>query len=295
MADRLASLLDHFSLNARIFHTGTLCGINDLGAEGGVGQLHLIREGAVDVIHGDAVVARITEPSLLLYPLPMAHRFRTDPERGADFVCANVEFEGGVANPIAAALPAFICRPLSALQGVEPILSLLFAEAFEQNCGREAVLDRLFEIMLIQVLRNLMEDGSIQVGMLAGMGHPRLRLALVAIHDRPAEEWSLEELAAQAGMSRSVFANTFRECVGCTPGVYLQRWRIGLAQRALLRGRPLKWIAIEAGYGSEAAFSRAFKASCGVSPRQWCAVRQGKVLVSTRTRRPPGASVPPRT
>lgn len=274
MADRLASLLGNFAISARIFHSGTLCGIHDLGAEGGVGQLHLIRAGEVDVMHGDTTAVRVSEPSLLLYPLPMAHRFRSDPERGADFVCANIEFEGGAANPIAAALPAFICRPLAALQGAEPILNLLFAEASAQNCGREAVLDRLFEIVLIQVLRNLMEDGSIQVGMLAGMGHPRLRLALVAMHDKPAQEWSLEELAAQAGMSRSVFANTFRDCVGCTPGVYLQRWRIGLAQRALLQGRPLKWVAIEVGYGSEAALSRAFKASCGVSPRQWWAARQ---------------------
>jgi len=279
MADRLASLLEHFAISARIFHTGTLCGTNDPGVQDGVGQLHLVREGAVDVIHGDTTVARITEPSLLLYPLPMAHRFRTDPQRGADFVCANIVFEGGAANPLVTALPAFICRPLSALQGIEPILNLLFAEAFEQNCGRAAVLDRLFEIVLIQVLRNLMEDGSIQVGMLAGMGHPRLRLALIAMHEKPAQEWSLEDLAQQAGMSRSVFANTFRERVGCTPGVYLQRWRMGLAQRSLLQGRPLKLIAIEVGYGSEAAFSRAFKASCGMSPRQWCAVRQGAVLM----------------
>jgi AraC-like DNA-binding protein len=273
MTDRLAALLGHFALSARIFHAGTLCGINDLPAAGGVGQLHLIRQGAVDVMHGNAVVARITEPSLLLYPLPMAHRFRSDPERGADFVCANVNFEGGAANPIAAALPVFICRPLASLHGAEPVLNLLFDEALAQHCGREAVLDRLFEIVLIQVLRQLMEDGSIRVGMLAGMAHPRLRLALVAMHDRPAHDWSLDALAEQAGMSRSVFANTFREALGCTPGVYLQRWRVGLAQRALLQGRPLKWIAIEVGYGSEAAFSRAFKASCGLSPRQWCAER----------------------
>ncbi|SFU93164.1 AraC family transcriptional regulator [Pseudoduganella namucuonensis] len=275
MSDRLASLLDHFSISARIFHSGTLCGINDLPGDGATGQLHLVRQGVVEVMHGDAAAARITEPSLLLYPLPMTHRFRTDPERGADFVCANLCFEGGPANPIAAALPAFICRPLTALQGAEPVLNLLFAEAFAHNCGREAMLDRLFEIVLIQVLRHLMEDGGVQVGMLAGMGHPRLRLALVAMHDKPAHDWSLEELAGHAGMSRSVFANSFRERVGCTPGVYLQRWRIGLAQRALLRGRPLKWIAIEVGYGSEAALSRAFKASCGMSPRQWCAARQG--------------------
>ncbi|NNG23845.1 AraC family transcriptional regulator [Telluria aromaticivorans] len=283
MADRLAALLDHFSLTARVFNTGALCGINDLPGDGDVGQLHLIRQGVVEVIHSDAPAVRITEPSLLLYPLPMAHRFLTDPVRGADFICANLSFDGGAANPIATALPAFICLPLAALRGAEPVLDLLFAEAFAQNCGRGAMLDRLLEVVLIQVLRHLMEEGSIQVGMLAGMAHPRLRLVLVAMHEKPAHEWSLEDLAEQTGMSRSVFANTFRERVGCTPGVYLQRWRVSLAQRALLQGRPLKWIATAVGYGSEAAFSRAFKACCGISPRQWCSVRQGKILSPTAT------------
>ena len=278
MTDRLAALLDHFSVTARIFNTGPLCGINDLAGDGSGGQLHLIREGVVDVFHGGAPAVRIIEPSLLLYPQPMAHRFLTDPERGVDFVCANLSFDGGAGNPIATALPPFICLPLASLQGAEPLLNLLFAEAFAQNCGRRAMLDRLLEVLLIQVLRHLMETGNIQVGMLAGMAHPRLRQALVAMHDKPAHDWSLEELAGQTGMSRSVFANTFRERVGCTPGAYLQRWRVSLAQRALLQGRSLKWIAAEVGYGSEAAFSRAFKACCGISPRQWCAVRQEKTL-----------------
>lgn len=72
-----------------------------------------------------------------------------------------------------------------------------------------------------------------------------------------------------AGLSRSVFATTFRETVGTTPGQYLQGWRVRLAQKALLRGRPLKVIATEVGYGSEAALSRAFKAQSGQSPRKW--------------------------
>ncbi|MFX6461687.1 helix-turn-helix domain-containing protein, partial [Acinetobacter baumannii] len=70
-------------------------------------------------------------------------------------------------------------------------------------------------------------------------------------------------------MSRSVFANVFRDTVGCTPGAYLQRWRIGIAQRALRQGRALKLIADDVGYGGEAALSRAFKAQTGLSPRQW--------------------------
>ena len=108
--------------------------------------------------------------------------------------------------------------------------------------------------------------------MLAGLSHPRLRKALVAMHEQPAHDWSLEALAAMAGMSRSVFANTFRDAVGCTPGAYLQSWRVRLAQQALVQGRPLKTIALDVGYGSEAALSRAFKAQCGMPPREW---RQG--------------------
>ncbi len=70
-------------------------------------------------------------------------------------------------------------------------------------------------------------------------------------------------------MSRSVFANTFRDTVGCTPGLYLQRWRIGLTQKALLQDRSIRLIAQDVGYGSEAALSRAFKAQAGKSPREW--------------------------
>lgn len=272
--DRLAALLDHFSITARTFHTGTLCGINDLHGDSDVGQLHLIRQGTVEVFHGATPATRITEPSLLLYPRPLAHRFVTDSEHGAVFACANLRFDGGPGNPVAMALPDFICLPLSALPGAAPLLELLFEEAFTRNCGRQALLDRLFEAVLIQILRCLMEDGLVQTGMLAGMAHPQLRRALVSIHEQPARDWSLEELADQAGMSRSVFANTFRERIGCTPGVYLQRWRINLAQQAIARGRALKFVATDVGYGSEAAFSRAFKACAGMSPGQWRAARR---------------------
>ena len=269
MADRLESLLTRFSVRAQMFQAGTLCGINDLAPDGDTGQLHLVRRGALDVSHGGAVAARITSPSLLLYPRPLPHRFVMDDGNGADLTCAHLRFEGGSAHPVAAALPAFMCFPLEQIKGSGEVLALIFDEAFEERCGRRALLDRLFEVLLIQILRHLMESGQTQVGMLAGLAHPRLRLALIAMHERPAEEWSLEALAAHAGMSRSVFANAFRDTVGCTPGAYLQRWRVALVQQALRQGRALKLIADEVGYGSESALSRSFKASCGVSPREW--------------------------
>ncbi|TYT25577.1 AraC family transcriptional regulator [Luteimonas viscosa] len=268
MADRLAALMTHFPVSAQVFNTGPLCGINTVESDGEHGQLHLVREGVVEVVHGRESL-RVDRPSLLLYPRPLTHRFVTDPERGADMVCAHLAFEGGAGNPIAAALPPVVCLPLDEVGGAAPVLALLFEEAFEHRCGRVALVERLFEVVMIQILRQLMESGEVQGGLLSGLSHPRLRNALVAMHEAPAKDWTLDELAQAAGMSRSVFAASFREAVGTTPGQYLQGWRIGLAQQALRRGRPLKIVAPQIGYGSEAALSRAFKAQTGRSPREW--------------------------
>lgn len=266
--DRLEALLGHFSVSARMFNAGPLCGVNAVDADGIHGQLHLIRKGGVEVRHAKGPALKIEVPSLLLYPRPLAHRFITDRKQGADFVCAHLSFEGGAANPIAAALPPYVCLPLAELH-CEPVLDMLFTEANARYCGRQAMLDTLFEVVLIQVLRMLMERGQTRAGMIAGLAHERLRRAVVAMHEKPEREWTLDALAEQAGMSRSVFANEFRDTVGVTPGAYLQSWRIGLAQKALLQGKSIKLIAQDVGYGSEAALSRAFKASAGQSPREW--------------------------
>lgn len=268
MADRLAALMAHFPIAARVFNAGPLCGINTVEDDGHHGQLHLVREGVVEVVHGRESL-HIDRPSLLLYPRPLAHRFVTDPVRGADMVCAHLAFEGGAGHPVASALPPVVCVPLDELGGAAPIVAVLFEEAFEQRCGRVAVVERLLEVLMIQILRHLMESGAVRGGMLSGLSHPRLRNALVAMHEAPAKEWTLDGLAQVAGMSRSVFAGSFRDAMGTTPGQYLQGWRIGLAQQALRRGRPLKVVAGDVGYGSEAALSRAFKAHTGQSPREW--------------------------
>lgn len=269
MADRLAALFAHFAVRAETFQAGPLCGVNSLEPQAGRGQLHLVREGGVEVHHGAAEPLRIGEPSLLLYPRPLAHRFVTEAGQGAQFLCAHMAFEGGASHPIAAALPDWICLPLTAVPSCEPVLALLFAEAQAEHCGRQLMLDRLFEVLLIWVVRELMAQGRVDSGMLAGLAHPRLRGALVALHEAPQRDWPLEALAEAAGMSRTVFANTFRDVVGCTPGAYLQRWRIGLVQKGLRQGRALKHIAADVGYGGEAALSRAFRAHTGQSPREW--------------------------
>jgi AraC-like DNA-binding protein len=273
--DRLDELLNLFPVHARMFHGGTLCGVTNFVPESERGQLHLVRSGAVTVVHQHHVDVRVTEPSVLLYPRPIARRFVSDVSRGVDLVCANLHFEGGPTNPIMSALPEVVCLPLSGVTGANHVLDLLFEEALASNTGRHALVDRLFDVFLVQLLRNLMETDQIHAGLVAGMSNPKLRKALLAVHERPDREWSLDTLAHVAGVSRSIFANSFRNTVGCTPGVYLQAWRIRLTQRALKKGQQLKMIAVEVGYGSEAALSRAFKAQCGFSPREWLAAEAG--------------------
>jgi AraC-like DNA-binding protein len=269
MADRLAALFAHFTVTAHTFHAGALCGINSLGQEPGLGQLHLVRQGWIEVFNGSAEPLRITEPALLLYPRPLPRRFRTDATTSAELVCADLRFEGGSANPVLAALPDCLCLPLSRLPDSEAVLALLFSEAASQRCGRQKLLDSLFEVLLVQLLRELMESRELHSGMLAGMAHPKLRKALVALHEQPARAWPLEALAQEAGMSRTALANTFREVVGSTPGHYLLAWRMGLAQKLLRQGTPLRHVAAAVGYADEAALSRAFKAHAGLSPRAW--------------------------
>lgn len=268
MPDRLAALLSRFGVRAEVFNAGLVCGIGTLTPAEGVGQMHLIRRGPLRVTHG-ATTLQITEPSLLLYPRPIRHRFETDPELGAELACANLVFEGGERNPICLGLPDAVCLPLARIFGASQVLSLLFEEAFADRCGRTALVNRLFEVVIIQVLRQLMETGDLRGGMLSGLGHARLRHAIVAMHEAPANAWTLEDLSKVAGMSRSAFAATFRDVLGQTPGQYLQGWRIALAQQALRVGKPIKVVASEVGYGSEAALSRAFSAYAGLSPRAW--------------------------
>ena len=272
--DRLEALLSRFRVNARLFHSGALCGINDFAPAQGRGQLHLVQRGPLRIEHPDGDALEVHEPTLLFYPRPFAHRFISDDERGADMACAYIESGDGTRNPLLAALPALIVLPLRALEGAAPVLDLLFREAFAAQCGRQLLIDRLFEVVLILILRRQMAHAPEQAGLFAGLAHPQLSRALVAMHAEPGRAWTLAALAGCCGMSRTQFAAAFRIQVGVTAGDYLGRWRLTIAQQLLAEGRPLKLIVDDVGYGSVAALSRAFKAQAGMSPREWLKARR---------------------
>lgn len=267
--DKLTSLLSHISLHVDVFYTGNICGVHDFARDGRRGHLHLIRCGPVQVIGVKQERFIITSPTLLFLPRPETHRLVADDHAGADVVCATIEFGGGGANPVTDSLPDVVMIELAQMAGVEVLLTLLFAEAFADHAGRQAVLDRLCEVLMIWLLRHCIDKGLAQGGTLAGLADARLAKAIGAIHNDPAAAHTLNTLAALAGMSRARFAVRFRALTGETPADYLASWRVMMAQGLLKKGLQLKHVADDVGYGSASALTRAFIRKLGCSPRQW--------------------------
>lgn len=180
-------------------------------------------------------------------------------------VAASVEF-GGASNPLMSALPEKMALVLDQFPALQLITSSFVAEALGNRCGRDAALDRLGEVLVLMVLRSAIDQGTTGTGLLAGLADPALHHALVAMHDAPSRLWRVDDLASVAGMSRSRFMVLFKQVVGKTPGAYLTDWRLMLGRRELLRGERVKSVARHVGFGSAAAFSRAYSRAYGQPP-----------------------------
>jgi AraC-like DNA-binding protein len=268
--DRLSDLLQRFSVRAQMFHSGPLCGITDFAAHASAGQLHMVKQGVLEVQHAGVAPIQVIGPCAIFYSRPLAHRFISPNDGSTEMVCANVLLGAGSDNPLVQALPAFMTLPLADLADASAILAVLFAEAAASDrCGRAHMIDRLFEVVLVYLLRGLMQQGRVASGLLAGMADIKLAKALVALHAQPELPWQLPTLAAKAGMSRTQFAVRFRDVVGSTPADYLSRFRMHLVQDLLRRGCALESIATAVGYSGAPALSRAFYSVIGISPRQW--------------------------
>ncbi len=277
--DRLSPLLDRFRVRTRLFHSGPLCGVTDFSASMGRGFLHLLRRGEMDLTlrrtSGSPSHSRITRPSLMFFPRPIDHAFLNAPTEESDFACAALEFDGGATHPLVRTLPDVVVLPLDEVATLRPALDLLFAEVDSVRCGRPIVADRLFEVVLIQLMRWMLDhaaDLSLPRGLLPGLSDERLARALAAVHEDPGSAWTLERMAREARMSRSVFADQFKKVVGQSPGDYLTEWRLTIAQERLRAGRSVSSTAAELGYASASAFSRVFAQRMGESPRAWLAV-----------------------
>lgn len=236
---------------------------------------------AGDVIlfpHGDGhVMCSGPEPGANLMPVDAAPRFPEgavfgDPDRAdVTLVCGFFGCDRDPFNPLCAALPKELRVP-----GLSDGIVGTFARQVDEEtkagrAGADSMLTRLAELMFIEVLRRYLESlPAERGGWLAGIRDPIVGRALALIHARPGHRWTLEELARAAASSRSSLAERFNELVGVPPMQYLTQWRMQVAAARLREtGAKVATVADEAGYESEAAFSRAFKKATGVSPGRW--------------------------
>jgi AraC-like DNA-binding protein len=195
------------------------------------------------------------------------------PDR-AKFVCGFLGCDARPFNPLLDTLPRLmhVQRPADALNDLlDRLIELALAEAPLRRVGGECIRLRLSELMFVEVVRRYLETlPADKTGWLAGLRDPGIGRVLALLHERPSHAWTLEELARQVGMSRSVLADRFTHLVGHPPMQYLTRWRIQVAARLLADGASkVATVGREVGYASEAAFSRTFKKIAGISPAAW--------------------------
>lgn len=269
--DPLDSVLNHFSLSADVFFTGNICGNHEFSEDPRRGHLHVIRSGKVTLFIEGQQPSQIwiAEPSLIFLPRPRAHKLLMNSVDGADVVCGTVSFGGGERGPISASLPDVLLIKLDDFKGADVLLGLMYEEAFSGTMGKQALLDRLCQVLIIRMLRHCLSTGATVGGTLAGLSDSRLSRALQAIHALPSYPWTLEEMADQANMSRARFASRFKKVIGETPANYLALWRVMAAQNMLRQGLPIKRVALEVGYGNSSSLTRAFSRSVGVTPMNW--------------------------
>jgi AraC-like DNA-binding protein len=151
------------------------------------------------------------------------------------------------------------------------LIERLYEEVIEDRIGAGFAINQHSQLLVLAVLRAYISQADeLPAGWLRVLADERLRPAVRLMHAEPGKPWRLDELARAAAMSRTSFAERFRDVAGVPPLTYLNRWRMLLAQRALRDGDVrVGPLAVELGYTSESAFSNAFKREVGVSPLRY--------------------------
>ncbi|MDU3756598.1 MAG: AraC family transcriptional regulator [Klebsiella pneumoniae] len=202
------------------------------------------------------------EPTHLLY------RARTSGKLPAGVkLCAAARIDfGHTDNPLVAALPDELCFSMADMPQLHGLVQLLITELDTFRCGGSTVRAHLCEVVVVLAIRQAIAAGTVDGGLLAGLAHPKLYLSLVAMHDKPEQDWKVPDLSAIAGLSRAQYVQVFRKTVGQTPGAYLTSWRLSLGRAKLRSGHSVKSVAGMTGFGSASAFSRAFARKFGHPP-----------------------------
>jgi AraC-like DNA-binding protein len=261
---------------------------------------HMITDGECHVILDGEPPMKLTAGDVIVFPHGDAHRMASDPavqpavsaslERllsrrprllaygggGTEtkLMCGYLACDTRLASMLLTGLPPLVrvsVRGSDTGQWLESSIRYAVAEAGSPRPGGAGLLSKLAEVLIIEVLRLYMnEQHPGRTGWLAAVSDRVVGAALLALHEKPAQAWTLEELAREAGTSRSVLAERFQQLVGSPPMQYLTHWRMLLAANLLAGSNaPLARIAQDVGYQTDTAFSRAFRREYGAPPAAW--------------------------
>lgn len=249
-------------------------------------------------VDGAADPISLSEGDCFLFAPGSLYAVRDNPRTGARSFCSVatwngsqvIEYGGGGApttitygwfrfgdaslKPVARLFPSLMLLRANEPQTValRTTMTMLASEMANRAAGSGLVVQRLADILIVQCLRAHVESssGTCNTGLLRAFSDPHIGVALKAMHEKVEAPWTVQKLAAACGMSRSAFALRFKEMVGQTPLDYLTTWRMQKAATLLQKENgKLVDIAKSVGYGSEAAFSTAFKRVAHVAPREF--------------------------
>ncbi|WP_193336527.1 AraC family transcriptional regulator [Devosia beringensis] len=179
----------------------------------------------------------------------------------------HLQFGSPDAGLLLALLPSII--HVRGLKRLATMVQLIRNEAQDTRPARDMIIEHLLQVLLIEALRSA-SDSIASPGLLRGLADARLATAIRLMHQAPERDWTIEQLANEAALSRSVFFDRFRREVGIAPMGYLQSWRMAMAKNLLRRREGgIKEIAQRVGYGSASAFSVAFTRLVGMPPTQY--------------------------
>ena len=183
-------------------------------------------------------------------------------------------------GPLIEALPSLMVvkAPQVDMSFLDMLLKFPFGKESDSQPGYLAIAAQSVQLFLMHAVRAYaLSSTDSKIGWLGGMSDPRISRALARMHAQPEEDWDLARLSSVAGMSRSLFAARFVECIGSSPKKYLGAWRMHLAREALAAGgKTVAALAEGLGYQSEAAFRLAFKKFGGKSPRDYVRSLRGE-------------------
>lgn len=193
-----------------------------------------------------------------------------DPDAKTELICGHFSFGEGADHPLLRALPDHL-RVSADLRAQHPWLDetmrLVTRLMFAGSPGTTASVMRLSEVLFVEAIRACSSSDASLRQILDAMLDPRIGKALVLMHRHPERDWTVEGLGREVAMSRSRFAARFQELIGCAPMAYLSDWRLQKARTLLSQSRAnVQQVALEVGYQSAAAFSRAFSQRFGKPP-----------------------------